>query len=47
MDFEQFQAICKEVSAEKEPERLEILKERLRVFLLEQRLESGKVERVM
>jgi hypothetical protein len=47
MDIEQFRAICNEVCAEKDPERLEMLKERLRVFLLEQPLESGKVERVI
>jgi len=47
MDIEQFRAICKEVSAEKNLERLDALKERLRVFLLEQRFESDKKERVM
>jgi len=36
MDIELFRSICKEVSAETDPEKLAVLKERLRTFLLEQ-----------
>jgi hypothetical protein len=47
MDIELFRSICKEVSAETDPEKLAILKERLRTFLLEQGLDSDKKARVM
>ncbi len=41
LDIETFRALCKKVAEEKDPSKLEILKERMRLLLAERDLDRG------